>query len=368
MLDNLKHQISYCASCPKLCRFTCPVANAEARETSSPWGRQSLLHLIRNGHRQFDHEAGELFYHCATCLLCTRYCDHEIEVAAVMLAAREEAVLRELAHPVVDTIRYAFGKTANPFGKDLSIPLKELVPAKYQTEEAQVMYFPGCEIIHRRPEMLGDAFTVFDKLGIDYLGCFHDNVFCCGHPLLLAGLAELSKQNAVEVFTRLSAYKLIVCQCPYCLYQFKVTFSAWGLKSSTRFVHISEFLLDYRATIAAKVQRRFPGRVLYHDPCYLGRYLDIYEQPRSLLELVLEEPLHEFAWHHADAYCCGGGGALPVTAPETSQAITLRRIMEFKAEAGETLATACPTCINSFRKADPSLRVRDVVSILAACL
>ena len=81
-------EIEYCTFCPKMCRFACPVVNVTANETYQPWGRQTLLHMVREGNLPFNREVAFSMYQCANCMLCREYCDYLVEVPPVMIAAR----------------------------------------------------------------------------------------------------------------------------------------------------------------------------------------------------------------------------------------------------------------------------------------
>ena len=48
LLPTRKHTIDTCAFCPKMCRFTCPVDRVEGSETSSPWGKMTMLRHLQS--------------------------------------------------------------------------------------------------------------------------------------------------------------------------------------------------------------------------------------------------------------------------------------------------------------------------------
>ena len=74
-----------CTTCPKLCHFVCPVAEAEARETVTPWGLMRLLELTRRGDVALDAEIGEVWHHCTWCGQCTAWCHHGNEVGQALV-------------------------------------------------------------------------------------------------------------------------------------------------------------------------------------------------------------------------------------------------------------------------------------------
>ena len=86
-----------CAFCPKLCRFACPVAEAEARETVTPWGLMTRADDVRRGALALDRDTAESWAHCTGCGRCTQICKHDNPVATALFAARAEAVAQTVA-------------------------------------------------------------------------------------------------------------------------------------------------------------------------------------------------------------------------------------------------------------------------------
>ena len=98
-----------------------------------------------------------------------------------------------------------------------------------------------------------------------------------------------------------------------------------------------------------------PEKIAFHDPCYLGRYQDIYEQPRAVVALAGD--LVEAPRNHERSFCCGAGGGLAFLGEETSSGdgeptrISHVRAQELVATGAQTIGTACPFCNTMFRDA-----------------
>ena len=365
MLDRYSKEISYCTFCPKLCRFACPVAKAEHSETSIPTVRQELLSLIRSGRLALTPETAEVFNHCAFCLHCRSYCHHLIEVPVVM----EEA--RALASPYrgerAEQFLHRFRQDHTPYGPRLWERISRIVPPEARIEGAQVAFFPGCTSTWHSPEDLSDTWKIFRYLKIDYVGFYSGDDFCCGMPLLNLGDHAGFQEQAERLAEKLRKYKLIITGCPACMYAFRVRYEQSGVRFPPKVQHISEFLLEKGEDLKGlPPDPHGQGEVYYHDPCYLGRYLGIYDAPRQLLARVRGTPAREFTWSRDDAVCCGGGGGLPLLLPDTSRRIAGKRIEEFRSRGGHVLASACPSCKQTFQKADAVLEVRDIVNLIAA--
>ena len=368
MFKKFHKEIEYCTYCPKLCRFACPVANASCSETYTPWGRQSLLHLVAAGRQAFNREVALATYHCANCLMCREYCDHDIEIPPIMEAARAMAVAKHVEPVEVSDFRLFFNEHKNPVGDNLKARLRAILPDKYFSAGAQVVYFPGCGTIYNQSKNITDTFAVFDALGIDYVGCYGQDLQCCGFPLATMGFTEEYERHTNAVAKALSGYKTIISGCPTCVYMLKGRYQQEGKKLTNKIYHITEFLAPLVGQGKLKVKKPFVDPVMWHDPCYLGRYLDVYEEPRQLLAEVLREPIVEFSYNRKDSMCCGGGGGLPITDPVLARGIAKDRLKEFHEKKDRVLVTACPTCERHFSKWDESLKVMDIINILARCI
>ncbi|HDH96831.1 MAG TPA: (Fe-S)-binding protein [Proteobacteria bacterium] len=368
MLKEYQREIEYCTYCPKMCRFSCPVGNATAKETTTPWGRMSILYLVKQGYREWDREVAALMEQCVTCMICREYCDHEIDVPGVMLAARAESAKRGIITQEIDSYRAFFLKHDNAMGDDLLARLKSILPKRYFVQDAQVAYFAGCSAIYNFPNNISDTFKVFEKLGIDYVAVYPGKIQCCGAPLRFLGLTEELTEHMRRVYRALRKYKVIISGCPTCVYELKVVYPEAGFKLTPRVYHITEFLWSFFQQGKVKVERQYPRPVMYHDPCYLGRYLEVYEAPRRILDEVCRESVIEFSWNRRSSYCCGGGGGLPITHPEVAKAIALERLSEFKEHGDAALVTACPSCQRHFYKHDNEVETLDIVNLVAWAL
>jgi Fe-S oxidoreductase len=95
---------------------------------------------------------------------------------------------------------------------------------------------------------------------------------------------------------------------------------------------------------------RGTDNVVYHDPCYLGRYQNIYAEPRAIIEQ--QATLIEAPRNHERSFCCGAGGGLAFLGEEKGDArVSHVRARELAATGAQTIATACPFCNTMFRDA-----------------
>jgi len=301
-------------------------------------------------------------------MICREYCDHEITVPFVMEAARAQAVKAGLAPNEVVDFAHFFAEQYNPFGDDLRSRLHTILPDKYFTKDAQVVYFPGCVSIYNFPEIIKDTFRIFEAAGIDYISCFDSPIQCCGFPVSTLGLEEESKKVMASVAKELSNAKVVISSCPTCAYLLKSKYPELGFKLTSKIYHFTEFAWPLLEEGKIKPTNLMKKTVMYHDPCYLGRYLDVYEQPRKILTEICREPIAEFSWNKKSSYCCGGGGGLPTSFATIARDITQKRLEEFYEGEPKLLVSACPSCLRSFQKVDDKIELLDIASVLARSL
>jgi Fe-S oxidoreductase len=111
-----------------------------------------------------------------------------------------------------------------------------------------------------------------------------------------------------------------------------------------------------------------PEKIVFHDPCYLGRYRNVYDEPRAVVALAGE--LVEAPRNHERSFCCGAGGGLAFLGEETGERVSHVRAAELVATGATTVATACPFCNSMFRDAlaesgDGAPQLMDIAQLTA---
>jgi len=111
-------------------------------------------------------------------------------------------------------------------------------------------------------------------------------------------------------------------------------------------VHHADFLLGLLAEKKLTPKNPAPGRVVYHDSCYLGRYNGIYESPREILKQIpgveLVEPEY---WTKQRGLCCGAGGAQMFMEEQNTDRVSVKRTLQLVDTQAQTIASACPFCM-----------------------
>lgn len=364
MLEDFHKELDYCTYCPKMCSFACPVSTVEQNEMTTPWGKMQAANLVLKGLLPLTEEVASLAYKCTNCKLCQQYCVHETDVASALGELRKMAVKQHVEPRAMVGFLEKFHQHNNPFNKDLLATLAPLIPDKFKNPDADVIFFIGCSAIAQTPEVIADAFSLFDKLGIDNVGVYLDPIQCCGYPLITGGVEDEFEDVAELHFQGLRRYRTIISASPSCTYTLKVTYAKYHFNLSSRVMTLTQFLRPYLKNANYVLKKKIPQRFMYQDPCYLGRYLGEYDNPRELLTLVTSRAPVEFHDHREKSACCGQGGCYSITSKEFSNAVSKLRLAEAKERHIQTVVTHCPSCVSKFRKADKNMTIKDIITFL----
>jgi Fe-S oxidoreductase len=350
MLD-VKTATDLCTFCPRLCSHTCPVSLAEARETVTPQAKMAQLGALL---RHADAAAAPL-YACTGCGACTEACVHGVEPGRHLLPGRARAEELSAGHPALHEVKQHHTQRARAATEAVRVAcadrLTAAAPAAYlasclgsPADEARAVLRVTDRLAEIRPEARLQIAAVESG--------------CGGYPLWAAGLLPEFRLYA-EVFARqVQELGTLVLSCPSCTYLMRTQYPAHGVPLRPRVEHLTEFLLPFAEALPV---RRPVERAAYHDPCYLGRHLQLYDPPRALLSRAVEQVV-EFPRRREEAACTGGGGLLPLTAPDTARAVAKGRLAELDPAAAPLVVTACASCRQQLGRA--GAQVLDLIEVL----
>ncbi len=217
-------------------------------------------------------------------------------------------------------------------------------------------------------EIVADFARVMNYLGTSYgvlrkEKCTGDPVRRLGNDLLFQQLAESNLEALAQ-----NKVKKIVSICPHCVRTIQEDWKEFGTPPEIE--HHSEFLARFVDKLPR--QKSLDGapseKIAYHDPCYLGRYRNVYEEPRTVAGLAGE--VVEAPRSHERSFCCGAGGGLAFLGEETGDRVSHTRAMELVATGASTIGTACPFCNTMFRDAlsatgEPAPQLLDIAQLTA---
>ena len=215
-------------------------------------------------------------------------------------------------------------------------------------------------------EIIADFARVMQHLGVTFgvlkkEKCTGDPARRLGNDLAFQTMAE----SGLKSFEATKVQK-IVSICPHCVRTISNDWREYGIAPEIE--HHSEFMARHKDRLP---QQNSGESIVYHDPCYLGRYRDVYEEPREIVARAGE--LVEAPRSHERSFCCGAGGGLAFLGEETGERVSHVRAAELVATGAKIVSTACPFCNTMFRDALSSMgdappQLLDIAQLTARAL
>lgn len=295
------------------------------------------------------HLSQEAAFQCTTCGACEYQCPVGVQHLPLIVGLRRGATnTGKWEDDYGNKLFLNLERNGNPLG--MSASQRESFIAKQQfpiydgTQEyclwlgCMGAYDPqGKEIVIALTEVLRHLGITYGVLKKER--CTGDSARRLGNDLVFAQLAE---QN-LEILKAHKASKLLSI-CPHCVRTMGEDYKEFG--ASVQIEHHSEFLARHAHRLPKFAQDR---RIAFHDPCYLGRYRGVYEEPRDAARvggLVLDPPRNR-----ERSFCCGAGGGLAFLGEEKGTRVNVTRAEELVSLEPAVVGTACPFCNTMFRDA-----------------
>lgn len=214
-------------------------------------------------------------------------------------------------------------------------------------EKPEVLFWVGCAgSFDERAKKITKAFAkILCKVHVNF-AILGTEESCTGDPAKRAGNEFLFQVQAMNNIEIMNAYEIkkIVTACPHCFNTLKNEYPSLG--GNYQVMHHTQFINDLLKSGKLKIEGGgFKGkRIVFHDPCYLGRANKEYEAPRALIQ-SLDAALIEMKRCKARGLCCGAGGAQMFKESEKgNKEINIERTEEALNQKPEIIATACPFC------------------------
>ncbi len=242
------------------------------------------------------------------------------------------------------------------WAKDLGV--KKFAPG------TEILYFPCC-IPAYDPDVKTvsqSTATIFTKLGVDF-GILGSEEKCCGEAIRKAGYEDIFQSLAQSNITAFndSGVKTMVVSSPHCYHTFKNEYPELGGKFQV--LHTTQFLASLIDQGKLKFSKEINKKVIYSDPCYLGRHNGIYDEPRKILQNIPGLELMEFPDSREEALCCGGGGGriwMETMKGERFSDIRLEQALE---KGADIIALACPYCFLNYRDSVLSMDKAEIIQV-----
>jgi Fe-S oxidoreductase len=377
--DQLKHELlDNAANIIQRAKLAAVAGNGDAEAAEQRKAAMAGL----NSSKQLvgDVIAKDTLWSCTTCRACEEVCPVAIEHVPRIIAMRQAQTTMAEDYPKeLNPALKGLERNGNPWGigydkrADWATGLGVKTMAEHP--EAEYLFWVGCagSFDDRSKKVSKSLVRILQGAGIDFaiLGVEEK---CTGDFARRVGNEMLFQMMAQENIETLNNYKVrkIITACPHCLNTLKHEYPQMG--GTYEVIHHAEFIHQLVKAGSITLNPTLEGALTYHDPCYLGRYNSIFQQPRSLLRSIAREGLTELGRHGRESFCCGAGGGRMWMEETIGKRINLERSEEIVNRQVDNVAVGCPFCLTMIEDGmkglnkEDSVRVRDIAELVAANL
>ena len=364
-----------CTKC-KRCQDRCPAHNTE-----KPLSPMKVINQL--GEVAFNNPDASLIetvskdalWSCTTCRACQQICPAAIEHVNKIVDMRRSLVLMEGEFPG-EEVMVAMDNTevnGNPLGLALGArgDWAEGLPVSLLSDDAEVdiLYFVGCYAsFDKRNIKVATSFVKLCAAAGIRVGILGKEEKCCGEPMRKLGNEYLYQSLANENIETIKGYgvKKVVTACPHCFNTLSKDYRDLGFEVETE--HYTVFL--NRLVQEGRLKLKEQGfDCTYHDSCYIGRYNDLYREPRALLTAAGAN-IREMEKNRSESFCCGAGGGRIMAEEKLGSRISGSRAKMAASTGAGVLVSNCPFCLTMFEdgvkgaELEGLLAPRDLAEIL----
>ncbi|HET9920438.1 MAG TPA: heterodisulfide reductase-related iron-sulfur binding cluster [Ktedonobacteraceae bacterium] len=345
---------------------------------------------------------------CTTCRACMEICPVAIEHIPKIVDMRRYLVMEESEFPPeVTSLFNNIERNGNPWeisnDKRAEWAAGLGVPLMGENPDADVLYWVGCmgSFDERNKKVATSVAKILQAAKVNF-AILGPEETCTGDPARRIGNEYLWQMQAQQNIETLNTYgfntadqndhhaqnghtpgngvagpmvkqRTIITACPHCFNTIKNEYPQLG--GNYEVLHHSVFIDKLVTEGRLQLPEGFDQRKMtYHDPCYIGRYNDVYEQPRNVLKVLDSNGITEMRRNRNKSFCCGGGGGRAWMEERIGKRINQTRVNEALETGAEVLAAACPFCITMFDdgvkgvEAEEQLQIEDIAELVVRAI
>ena len=365
-----KYDLLGCVQCGR-CTGGCPVTvrtNLNVRRIVYDSIDESMLEDLAKLPEIWD---------CTTCNTCAVRCPKGLKPVEVLIGLRNIMVECGIIQPTVRDALESVFREGNPWNKPKArrsdwmegLEVKIAEPGK----KVENLIFVCCTIAYdpKVQVIAKNLVKVLNKAGVDY-GFIGDDEACCGSEVYAMGelgeegLFEMLVEDNTELFNSYEAERIVAIS-PHCYSVFKNQYP--DLKAEV--IHYTQLLKELLADNKLELKKELSQKIVFHDPCYLGKQNNIFDEPRYILSQIPGVELVEFDRSRERSLCCeGGGGKMWVESESRKERLAEIRVKDADELGATLLAVACPFCVLTLDDAvkakglEEKMRVAEITEIL----
>ena len=316
-----------------------------------------------------DIQVDEKLWYCTTCRACLEVCPVYGAPFEAVMKKRIDAVEEGTNVPALmnQTLEKIF-KYDNPWEPSKSnrgawAEDLDLINLTKRGAQADFCYFVGCTTsFDDTARGIARSFSrILQSAGVSF-GVLGKKEPCCGDIARHSGEVGLFMEQTEKCLDLFASYDIteVVTSSPHCYHTFRNEYPEAPFTAR----HYTLVLRDLIAAGKLTFKSRPATTVTYHDPCYLGRYNQIYDEPRQIIRAIPGIRLVEMTHHRADSLCCGGGGGRMWQDIKAEVKMSEVRIREAEATGARMLVTACPLCRIMLEDARKSLGLTEKLQVM----
>jgi len=346
LMRKSSNTLGLCFQCGS-CTATCPLS-----VTSSAYIRK-IIKYAQYGVIPEDEKIIEILWRCTTCGMCVSSCPRGVDIPSIIRGFREILSERRIQdHRITETL-WRLYEAGNPWGygsgeiKKFRLSMKDLFEEKTSQKPDYIIYSCCSTVIDPVSQKMARSIaTLLKRLGFNIKIL---DPMCCGDVIYEAGEIAFLEEYAQKIFDIINRLdSTLITVSPHTHYMLKRVYPELGVKTNVEIIHYTQILKEL--IDKNKIKLRSSDRetvVTYHDPCYLARYLNIVEEPRSVIENIPGVKFVEMEHSRENTLCCGAGGGR-IFSEETGVRLARYRLKEADDTGANMMTTACQFCVRMF--------------------
>ena len=362
----------------------CPSAAYYSLDAWGAYGKMRIVPDLIDGKLEYTPKVAEIAYQCQMCGSCDAGCKRvlDLEVGLVLETLRIELVNRGLGPmPEHKKIARNIEESHNRWGAAQDKRFKWMPDDIKPAEKAAIVYFAGCSA-YVHPEIPQATVGILNATKTEFM--IMPDEWCCGYSLYSTGQLDAFKKQVehnLEIIKKSGAEKVLV-SCAEGYKTLKVDYpKVLGISTADlgfEVIHLTEYVDQLLKEGKLKFSNRVDMKVIYHDPCNLGRMSEpwvhwegvrgewgipdppkkfrrgvngVYEPPRDILRSIPGIELVEMVRTKDNAWCCGAGGGVRDAFREFALWTAGERLKEVELTGAEAIVSGCPHCKENFAEA-----------------